>query len=225
MRTLIRFFSGISVSEGPGSQVQLRNEGLVIINGLASQSDIVIAPGVGIELTTQPHGVTLSNPFFIPPCTFSIGGLSILWNIAATGSYIPLTIGWGPFSMAPANCYNSTPIFLGIPGPLGIYGQFNMPPGIWTMDGTIVFFLQNGLGVQLNLQFRNYFYVIQLPSVNFYQPPASPGTSGYFQHHFSMTLSDREIPAGSQFSLHFTSTGTPTSSVVFFSEFSMTKIA
>jgi hypothetical protein len=173
-------------------------------------------------MTTQDHGVTLINPFYIPPCTWSISGLSLLWNIFSTGTYQPLFIGWGSYSMAPAQCYNGTPILTQVGG---VYGQFNMPPGIWTMDGTIVFFLQNGGMVQLNMQFRNYFYVIQLPSINFFQPPALLGAAGYFQHHFSITLSDKEIPAGSQFSLHFTSTGTPTSSVLFYSQFTMTKIA
>ena len=168
---------------------------------------------------------TLTNPFFIPPCTWRAQGLSFLWNIAAVGTYQPLLMAWAPYTMAPANCYTGTPILRGIPGPLGTYGQLNMPPGIWTLDGTLMFFLQDGLGVQLNLQFRNYFYQIQFPSINFFQPSTAPGTAGFFQHHFSITFSDKEIPPGEQFSVHYTSTGSPTTQFVFWSDFVMTKIA
>jgi hypothetical protein len=208
--------TGMSVSEGPGSQVVLRNEGLVVINGLASQSNIVIGGGTGLIVSEQTHSVTLTNPFFISPCTWRAQGVAFLWNVGAVGTYQPLIMAWAPYTMTPANCYVGTPILQGIPGPgPATYGQLNMPPGIWTLDATIIFFLTNGLGVQLNLQFRNYFYQIQFPSVNFFQPNTAPGTSGFFQHHFSITFSDKEIPPGEQFSVHYTSTVTPTAQVVY----------
>jgi hypothetical protein len=206
--------------------VVVRNEGLTVINGLTSQSDIVISAGTGIILSEQTHGITLSNPFFIEPCTWRVTGVAFNTAIFATGSYYPMVMAWGPYTMTPSNCYSGTPILLGIPGPGGFtYGQFNMPPGIWTLDGTIILFLQNGLGVQLNMQLRNYFYQIQFPSIDFFQPIALTGTAGWFQHHFSYTLSDKEIPPGEQFSVHFTSTGTPTTSLVYFTDFTMIKVA
>jgi hypothetical protein len=212
--------TGVSVSEGPGSQVVVRNEGLISVNGLTDPVNIEIVAGVGINVTEQEHGITLVNPFYIAPCTWTVVGLGTLWNIFATSSYQPLYIGWSNYSMIPEYCYDGTPILTEVGG---IYGQFNMPPGIWTMDGTIMFYIQNGGMVQLTLQFRSVFYSIALPSVNFFERLS--GTAGYYQHHFSLTLTDKQIPAGTQFSLQFTSSGTPTTSFVYYTEFNMTRIA
>jgi hypothetical protein len=218
--------SGISITNSTveSNTIEIRNTGVFGLNGYNVSRNMDVVPGYGIEYVNQTQGnITFRNRFFSPNCESFSPGVSVVSAIPPTGtSWQPLIQAWTPEIKTPANCYVPVifqPITVGLNG----YGVFNMPKGIWTLSIEMTILTQDGVNLQLSLGFVSAFYTLPFSSISFQQVYTSI-TYLYTQYQYEITLSSLEIPEGTQFSLHYQSTSTPTQTLVFYTEFRMIRI-
>lgn len=218
--------TGISVTNSTleSNTIEIANTGIYGLNGYNVSRNMDIVPGYGIEYVNQTRGnITYRNKFYSPPCESVCPGIFTLTGIVATGpAWQPFIQAWTPEQFNPPGCYPNTifqPLQVGLFG----YGVFNMPKGIWTLSVTLVLFAQDGVNVQLSLGFHSAFYTIPFNSISFQQKPTT-ATYLYVQYNYELTISSLEIPEGTQFSLHYQSSGAPNGSVIYYSEFKMIRV-
>lgn len=208
--------------------IVFENKGITSINGLnTSATAIQIIPGFGISSVQNGPKQTLTNEFFVPPCTVESQGLTVLVDVQPVGGWTPFPQTWLPETKTPANC-TDTNVFVSIPFGFLTYGQFNMPKGIWTLSMTMIITNIDGLNIDYSFGFISAFENILFNSFSFLQErdlPATRLTYLYLYYHVELTLTNAIIPEGTQFSLHYWANGDPTSFVVTMTNFQLIRIA